>query len=246
MPPRLKKLGYANIVVGPLVALINVAIIGKSASRLASLDAPGAIVVPLVCIAVVFFALGAVLFLGGIGLVKERPWGRAWSLAFAFGSFAAVLLVSVTARTLTNLSEIGEVSIPGLHQRENFNVGIGIFTLYGILLIVFLMLADARTWAHGEVATAGTPSTGTINQASASPTSGLAIASFVASLIPFLFLGQITGLVLGIIALRKIKQSNETIGGKGFAIAGIAISSLILLFVLGLLVLVILTGAFRK
>jgi hypothetical protein len=61
-----------------------------------------------------------------------------------------------------------------------------------------------------------------------------------------LFLGQITGLVLGIIALRKIKRSNDTIGGKGFAIAGIAISLLILLFVLGILVLLFSTGAFGK
>jgi hypothetical protein len=246
MPPRLKKLGYANVVVGPLVALINVVIIGKSVSRLASLGASGGTVVPLVCIAIVFCGLGAILFMGGIGLVKEKRWGRTWSLVFAFGSFGAVFLVNVTARILTNLSEIGEVSVPGLHQQENFNVGIGIFSLYGILLIVFLMLADARTWARGEVATAGTPSTGAINQASVSPTSGLAIASLVASLIPFLLLGQITGLVLGIIALQKIKQSNGTIGGKGFAIAGITISSLILLFVLGVLILLISTGAFGK
>jgi hypothetical protein len=232
--------------VGPLVALINVVVIGKSVSRLASLGASSGIIIPLVCIAVVFCLLGAILFLGGIGLIKEKRWGRTWSLVFAFGSFGAAFLVGVTARILTNLSEIGEVSIPGLHQQENFNVGIGMFTLYGILLIVFLMLADARAWARGGIVTAGTPSVGTIDQTAGAPTSGLAIGSLVASLIPFLLLGQITGLVLGIIALRKIKQANGAIGGKGFAIAGVIISSLILLFIIGILVLLILTGAFRK
>jgi hypothetical protein len=59
-------------------------------------------------------------------------------------------------------------------------------------------------------------------------------------------LGQITGLILGIVALRKIKQSQGAVGGKGFAIAGVTISGLILLFMIGVLVLLITTGAFRK
>jgi len=39
---------------------------------------------------------------------------------------------------------------------------------------------------------------------------------------------------LGIIALRKIKQSHGAIGGKGFAIAGVIISAVILLFIIGI------------
>src|SRR3954468_15480149 len=140
MPPRLRKLAYANLVLGPLVALVNLFIIGKSVSRLAGLGASNGVLVPLGLIIVVFCLLGAVLFVGGVGLLKERRWGRTCSLIFAFGSFAALFLVSVTARVMTNLAETGAVSIPGLHQQENFNVGVGIFTLYGILLIVMLML----------------------------------------------------------------------------------------------------------
>jgi hypothetical protein len=147
---------------------------------------------------------------------------------------------------MSNLSEIGEVSIPGLHHQENFSVGIGLFTLYGILLIVMLMLPDARAWARRtELAPIGSTGGGVI-PTSPPPASGLAIASLVASLIPFLLLGQITGLILGIIALRKIKQSHGTVGGKGFAIAGLTISGLILLFMIGILALLIMTGAFRK
>ena len=245
MPPRLKKLGYANAVVGPLVALVNIVIIGKSLSRLAGLGASKGIIVPLVFIVLVFCVLGAILFIGGIGLIKERRWGRTWSLVFAFGSFGAAFLVGITAQVLTNLLETGAVSIPGLHQRENFGVGIGIFTLYGILQIVFLMLADARAWARGEVAIAEIGPTAAAAQAPAGGTSGLAVGSLVASLIPFMLLGQITGLVLGIIALRKIKQSHGAIGGRGFAIAGVIISAVILLFIIGILVLLIVTGAFH-
>ncbi|MEY2579564.1 MAG: hypothetical protein QOI49_2388 [Verrucomicrobiota bacterium] len=246
MPSRLKKLAYANLALGPLVALINLFIIGKSISRLADLGASNGVLVPLVLIGVLFCLLGAVLFLGGVGLLKERRWGRTCSLVFAFGSFAAVFLGNVTARIMTNLSEIGEVSIPRLYQQENFNVGSGIFTLYGILLIVMLMLPDVRAWARrtgpGVIAPNGT----VFANSPSPPASGLAIGSLVASLIPLMLLGQITGLILGIIALRKIKQSRGTIGGKGFAIAGVTISGLILLFMIGVLVLLITTGAFRK
>jgi len=246
MPPRLKKLGYANVAVGPLVALVNLFIIGKSISRLVGLGALKGIVIPLAFIAIVFCVLGAILFFGGIGLIKEKRWGRIWSLIFAFGSFGAAFVVNITAQVLSNLIETGAVSVPGLHQRENFGVGIGIFTLYGILVIVFLMLADARAWARGEVAVAGTGPIAAVARAPAVETSGLAIGSFVASLIPFLLLGQITGLVLGILALRKIKQSHGAIGGKGFAIAGVTISSVILLFIIGIVVLFVMDTATRK
>ncbi len=245
MPTRLKNLAYVNVVLGPLVALINLVIIGKSISRLAGLGASNGVLAPLGLIIVLFCLLGAVLFFGGVGLLKERRWGRTCSLVFAFGSFAAAFIANVTARIMSNLSEIGAVSIPRLHQQENFNIGSGIFTLYGILLIVMLMLADARAWA-GRTEPAPMASTGTVIPTSSPPASGLAIASLVSSLIPFLLLGQITGLILGIIALRKIKQSRGTVGGKGFAIAGVTISGLILLFMIGILVLLITTGAFHK
>jgi Domain of unknown function (DUF4190) len=246
MPSRLRKLAYANVVLGPLVALINLVIIGKSISRLASLGASNDVLVPLVLIIALFCLLGAVLLLGGVGLLKERRWGRTWSLVFAFGSFAAVFLANITAKVMSNLAEIGTISIPGLHQQENFNVGSGIFTLYAILLIVMLMLPDARAWAKRTEPGATTPGGTVIATSPSPPASGLAIGSLVASLIPLMLLGQITGLILGIIALRKIKQSRGAVGGKGFAIAGVTISGLILLFVIGVLVLLIVTGAFKK
>jgi Domain of unknown function (DUF4190) len=246
MPPRLKKLAYANLALGPLLALVNLIVIGKTISRLVSLGASNGVLVPFGLIIVLFCLLGAMLFIGGIGLLKERRWGRTCSLIFAFGSFAAVFVANVTARIISNLAETGAISIPGLHQQENFSVGIGIFTLYGILLIVMLMLADARAWARRSEPAAIAPSGTAISTSLSPPASGLAIGSLVASLIPFLLLGQITGLVLGIIALRKIEQSHGTIGGKGFAIAGVTISSLILLFIIGILTLFVMDTAFRK
>jgi hypothetical protein len=62
------------------------------------------------------------------------------------------------------------------------------------------------------------------------PTSGLAIASLVLSVVWFWWITSIVGLVLGIVALRQIKERD--LRGRGLAIAGIAISSLALVSLL--------------
>lgn len=66
---------------------------------------------------------------------------------------------------------------------------------------------------------------------------GLALASMVLAIISFFTLwlligipGAIVALVLGIVALCQIKRDPAQYGGRGFAIAGIAISSVALFF----------------
>lgn len=67
----------------------------------------------------------------------------------------------------------------------------------------------------------------------AAGTNGMAIASLVCSLLGWICgIGPILGIIFGIIALGKIKQTGE--GGRGLAIAGIAIG--VALIVLGTIV----------
>ncbi|GAA4836337.1 hypothetical protein GCM10023221_11830 [Luteimicrobium xylanilyticum] len=54
------------------------------------------------------------------------------------------------------------------------------------------------------------------------PMSGLAIASFVLSLVWLWGVGSVVALVLGLVALRQIKRTGQR--GRGFAIAGVAIA----------------------
>jgi hypothetical protein len=63
-------------------------------------------------------------------------------------------------------------------------------------------------------------------------TSGLAIASLVLGILGLCSMGLtgLIGLVLGIVALRKIDKSQGELGGKGLAIAGICTSGVFLLF----------------
>jgi hypothetical protein len=60
-------------------------------------------------------------------------------------------------------------------------------------------------------------------------TNGMAIASLVCSLLGWLCgIGPILGIIFGVLALNKIKQTGE--GGRGLAIAGIAIGAVLIVF----------------
>jgi Domain of unknown function (DUF4190) len=69
-------------------------------------------------------------------------------------------------------------------------------------------------------------------------TNGLAIASLVLGILWLAWLGSLVGLVLGLVALKQIKNRNQ--GGRGIAIAGVALSTL---WLLGLLVAIIVGAA---
>jgi uncharacterized protein DUF4190 len=60
-------------------------------------------------------------------------------------------------------------------------------------------------------------------------TNGMAIASLVCSLLGWLCgIGPILGIIFGVLALNKIKETGQ--GGRGLAIAGIAIGAVLIVF----------------
>jgi hypothetical protein len=59
-------------------------------------------------------------------------------------------------------------------------------------------------------------------------TSGLAIASLLLGLVGFLIITALGGLVCGIVALSRIKRSGGALKGQGLAIAGMALSAIML------------------
>jgi prepilin-type processing-associated H-X9-DG protein len=61
------------------------------------------------------------------------------------------------------------------------------------------------------------------------PTSGMAIASLVLGLVGVCGITAVVGLIFGIVSLRKIQRSQGQLLGQGFAIAGIALSAVMLL-----------------
>lgn len=65
--------------------------------------------------------------------------------------------------------------------------------------------------------------------ATGSKTSGLAIASLVLGLVGFCGVTAIIGMILGLVSLIKIGKSNGQIKGRGLAISGIIVSSVMFL-----------------
>jgi hypothetical protein len=83
------------------------------------------------------------------------------------------------------------------------------------------------------------PSPGAAGAPGGAKTSDLAIASLVAGILGLCTagLGGIAGLVLGIVALRKIGRSGGALRGRGLAIAGLIVSvCTVLLWVLAVVV----------
>jgi hypothetical protein len=58
------------------------------------------------------------------------------------------------------------------------------------------------------------------------PRDGLAIASFICSLVWFFGLGSLLGVILGIAGLRSVRRSRGARTGDGYAIAGILVGAL--------------------
>lgn len=253
LPTTLKVVAYGNLIVGPLLALVNLIVVGHSISLLEARNAPEGLSVFFEINIVIFCVLGTLLLIGGIGLLRNRKWGRNWSLIAGICCLLALLAVSVVNGVMQGMMAAGAISLRPGQQSFYFKevAGVtGFAPVYGILIIILSMLPDARAWARGGVtASATADGTGFVGE-SATPaaparTSGLAIASLICSVIPFVMLTQIAGLTLGIIALVKIRKSQGTLGGKGFAIAGVIISSLAILFIGGVIVMIGLSGGFK-
>jgi len=93
----------------------------------------------------------------------------------------------------------------------------------------FTEFADALASPPQRLAAGAVPPTMSTPQAPPK-NSSMAITSLVLGVLGFCGITALVGLILGIISLIKIKNSQGRLAGNGFAIAGICISSFMLLF----------------
>src|ERR1019366_5634194 len=59
-----------------------------------------------------------------------------------------------------------------------------------------------------------------------------ALMSLILAFVPFLLVSQMTSLILGIIGLKRIARSKGALHGRGLAIAGITVSTILLFLIL--------------
>ncbi len=83
---------------------------------------------------------------------------------------------------------------------------------------------DGTQWAASQpVAPPPAPVAYGAPVATGSPANGMAIAALILSIIWLAGLGSILAIILGIVALRQIRESDGAQGGRGMAISGIVI-----------------------
>jgi hypothetical protein len=230
MPGYVRLMGLGCLLFGPLLAGINWLAVGFSIGKLQGLGIEGVAITLLESVIWMFAGIGGLLVLIGLGLLLAQRWARILAylyLALAFvGTFAAAGLGGgAVAAAEIEWSQGAGYGGPYQTQVELIVAVPGMSIPFGIVLVVLLNLRGVRLWAArrhqlpGAVGPGGKPTTLSV----------AAVMSFVLSLMGCLLVNQLASVVLGIVALRNIRRSNGLLRGRGFAIAGVSVSSTLLL-----------------
>jgi hypothetical protein len=116
---------------------------------------------------------------------------------------------------------------------ESYQVFLGgalLSPILAVVLMVMLLSGSVREWAQ-KVRSGGVTEKAPHAEAELCTT---ALLSLCFSLVPFI-LCQLAALVLGIVALVQISRSGGRLRGTGMAIAGLVISSLLIMLLVGIL-----------
>ena len=237
-PRSYRILGIVSICFAVLTILFNIVAPLLSLSML--WDNVGAEAMLWAIPAFMFVAIvhNAMLLIGGIGMARGKPRGRFWAFIYAALALPVGLLTIVAAKVLSAMVEVnGGVQ----HPTEVVFGGNCCSPLFAAVLAIMLLTGPTKAWLDDLKARrfAGVPGAAPGTAPIHRPNSVLAIICLVISPIPLMLLPQLTAIILGIIALRRIRRSNGQLGGKWFAIIGIIIASTFFAIIGGIVLLVL-------
>lgn len=244
-PGFLRVLGIANVAIGLALPAVNFLLVSFSIQKFQRIGLSETPALPLWITIWTFAGLGILLASAGIGLINHAPWGRVLSMICAVLLFLGACVGTVDMHVAKALAEV-EYNGPPIYIE--FVGAVPAFTpFYGVLTLVLMLLPVTRNWARGVRAVKkGIPLEQVLAPTPAPPVYTLAVISMVLSMVPFLLITQAVSLIMGMIALRTIRNSQGRLGGRGFAWAGVIISSLILLAIGGLLATVLVFLSLEK
>jgi hypothetical protein len=227
-PPRsLQVFGWINLIAGVCLPILNFFVVNHSIEKLHGMGLSDTTTAPLWIVIWMYAATGLVMFVTGIGLCQQTLWGRKLALICAVWYFIAVF-ASLICGSVT-MALVQEEYHGPYTQIQFFFAAPMLTPLYGIITLVSLNLPPVRRWARGvRAVNRGVPPAEAFAPVAEPPVSKLAVTSMICSVIPCMLVTQVVALITGIIALRQIKKSNGTLGGRGMALAGTIISSIIL------------------
>jgi hypothetical protein len=227
VPRFLRVFGWLNIVLGLILPVINFLVVIQSINKLQQMGLSSQDTIPLWINIWVYVILGILLMVAGWCLVGPARAGRILCVIWAVLSVVALFIAVVDTAILR---VIVEEKLKGQsYYIQIFTAAPAMSPGYGILLTVMMFIPPTRRWVRAVRAVQrGEAPEEIVAAAAGPPVSKLAVASMVLSMIPFMLLTQLTGLILGLVALGKIRRSQGALGGRGFAWTGVIISSLIL------------------
>ena len=234
-PGWLRIIGVLSILLGVGIPLANYFFVKDGIDKFIDKGFSEEVVLPLWINIWLSAGIGVYLLIAGLGLLGPTRWGRWMSMLF-IGIAILGAVVAMVNGVITKV--MAEEEFTRKHQHAMFaSFHIKYFAAapffppgFGALLLVLSLLPPVRDWARGKRVVEGGPSPSEAGAPASSPVQlhSPAMVSMVLSMIPFLLITQIVSLIMGIAALRTIGRSEGKLTGRGFAWAGIIISSLIL------------------
>ena len=229
-PKSVKVLGTISTVFGSMSVLFNIiapVVVFRVLSDIGGTD-PARWVWPLTGILFLFQSL--LLLVGGIGMFRGRLWGRKLSLVYAISLFPVAFVGFVAVIVSTAMVQVSGKLGQDVDKLLIFGICGG--PIYAIVLMVLLLSNNTKRWAYTVRHGQAPPRDGDPDEQPS--TSRLAILSLIFSpLICLPLIAQITAVVMGILALGRIRRSEGRLKGRGLAIAGLVVSVVIILALAG-------------
>ncbi len=222
-PKAMKVLGTLCIIAGSLNTLINtiapviamLVLWNKRGAELALVAVPVA--------GLIWLGYSLLLLVGGIGMVRGRPWGRSLCLFFAWTS-VLVMIYSILGLGVVEVI----INLRGAALPTRVLVVAALFVpALTVVLLMGLLTGRIKRWAEFMAAGPG------VIPPARPELSMPAAFSLLISLVPFPPFAHMYSIILGFVGLRQIARSKGRKCGRGKAIAGTVISGLVLLVLVG-------------
>jgi hypothetical protein len=176
-----------------------------------------------------FVLLSILTLLACVGLVRAKLWGRIMAIAIGAIGFPIVMAAMVAILACNEWVKLKG----GPQSSYEVFVCASLLPMFSVALAVAMFTGEVKRWAHMLRAGPGAPPPPEPDKNV--PISTAAVISLGLSLVPVFVLSHSVAILVGIIALIRIKYSKGRLRGSGIALAGIVISLLVILGLAGLI-----------
>lgn len=152
LPGYVKALAISNIVVGLLLAALDVVGVGNSIADFRR-DIPDKLFFHYLINIMIYIDVGLLFLVAGTALLNRRKWGRTLSFYAAGSCFVAWFAGYALAGVAKMLVESGDYRLSTRPRSYNFDEPMSLTILgplYAVLVMIVLILPAAANWARSD------------------------------------------------------------------------------------------------